>query len=174
MENLQYPIGRYKPQPYSESLKREYLIDIAQLPAMVEAAISNLDAAQLDTPYRPGGWTVAQVVHHLADSHINGYARVKLTLTEKKPVICSYNENAWVQQADAQQLPINNATTLLHALHQRLYLLFKSVANAEWQRPYIHPDSGEHTLWNLLCLYAWHGKHHVAHINSLRQQMGWY
>lgn len=173
MENLQYPIGRFKLQPFSENLKGAYLIEIAQLPTVLEAAISNLDASQLDTPYRPGGWTVAQVVHHLADSHINFYARVKLTLTEDKPIIRPYDENAWAQQADVKLLPVNNATTLLHALHQRLYILLKSVPDTGWQQPYVHPDSGEHTLWNLLGLYAWHGRHHVAHINTLRQQMGW-
>ncbi|MCU0404692.1 MAG: putative metal-dependent hydrolase, partial [Chitinophagaceae bacterium] len=147
-------------------------IDIAQLPNMVEAAISNLDAEQLHTPYREGGWTLWQVVHHLADSHINCLTRVKLVLTEENPIIRPYDENAWIHQADTL-LPVNNATTLLHALHQRLYRLFNTVTDADWERKYIHPDTGQHTLWYLLGLYAWHGRHHVAHINGLRERMGW-
>jgi uncharacterized damage-inducible protein DinB len=167
-----YPIGKYIPHPYSEVLRQDWLIDIAQLPNMVEASIHNLDEAQLHTPYREGGWTIWEVVHHLADSHINCFTRIKLALTEQSPVIRPYDENAWVRQSDAR-LPINNATTLLHALHQRLFVLLSSVEEGDWGRTYIHPDSGQHTLWHLLGLYAWHGRHHVAQINSLRHRMGW-
>jgi DinB superfamily len=170
--DIRYPIGKYEPVPFSEEEKRERLLDIAQLPNMLEAALLNLDAAQLDIPYRDGGWTVAQVAHHLADSHTNCLVRVKLALTENNPTIRPYEEDAWVRQADCS-LPVNNATTLLHALHQRLYLLFKSVTDTDWNRTYVHPDTGQHTLWFLLGLYAWHGKHHVAHINKLRERMGW-
>lgn len=169
----QYPIGKYVPVPFSEEELRQRLIDIAQLPNLVEAAIQNLDAAQLDTPYREGGWTVAQVVHHIADSHANCFIRLKLALTEDNPVIKPYDENAWVLQADTS-LPVNNATTLLHALHQRLYVILKNMSAEAWQRSYVHPDSGQHDIWFLLGLYAWHGRHHVAHINSLRQRMGWF
>jgi hypothetical protein len=167
-----YPIGKYAPHPFSEVLRKDWLIDIAQLPNMVEAAIHNLDEAQLHTPYRDGGWTLWEVVHHLADSHINCFTRVKLVLTEHNPIIRPYDENAWIRQPDSR-LPINNATTLLHALHQRLFVLLSSVGEGEWGRTYIHPDSGQHTLWYLLGLYAWHGRHHVAHINALRDRMGW-
>jgi uncharacterized damage-inducible protein DinB len=170
--DIRYPIGKYSPIPFSAETKRDWLIEIAQLPNMLEAAISNLDAAQLHTPYRDGGWTVCEVAHHLVDSHINCYNRVKLVLTEENPTIRPYDEGAWVRQTDIR-LPINNATTLLHALHQRLYELLKAVPDADWNRTYVHPDSGQHTLWHLLGLYAWHGKHHVAHINSLRERMGW-
>jgi len=171
--DLRYPIGTYTPHPYSAVLKQDWLIDIAQLPNMVEAAISNLDAQQLHTPYREGGWTVWEIVHHLVDSHTNCYSRLKLALTEQNPVIRPYDENAWVKQADAL-LPVNNATTLLHALHQRLYALFGSLVDDQWQRSYIHPDSGQHSVWHLLGMYAWHGRHHVAHINALRDRMGWF
>jgi hypothetical protein len=172
--DLRYPIGKYTPVPFSQEEKLNCLIDIAQLPNLLEAALLNLDAAQLETPYRDGGWTVAQVAHHLVDSHTNCFARVKLVLTEENPVIRPYDEDAWVRQGDGI-LPVNNATTLLHALHQRLYLLLKAVPDSAWeQRTYIHPDSGQHSLWFLMGLYAWHGKHHVAHINSLRERMGWH
>ncbi|HSK11979.1 MAG TPA: putative metal-dependent hydrolase [Phnomibacter sp.] len=167
-----YPIGQYRHQPYSAELKREWLIDIAQLPNMVEAAILNLDEDHLNTPYRDGGWTVAQVVHHLVDSHTNCYCRLKLALTEENPTIRPYDENGWVHQADSV-LPVNNGTTLLHALHQRLFELFKAVTDEEWNRTYVHPDSGQHTIWYLLGMYAWHGRHHVAHINELRRRMNW-
>ena len=170
--DLKYPIGKYAPVQYSVEEKRDRLIDIAQLPNMLEAALLNLDAEQLDTPYRDGGWTVAQVAHHLVDSHTNCLARVKLVLTEDNPTIRPYDEDAWVRQADSA-LPVNNATTLLHALHQRLYQLFKAVPDSNWEQTYVHPDSGQHSLWFLLGLYAWHGKHHVAHINTLRERMGW-
>jgi len=170
--DLRYPIGKYIPFPFSEEERRIRLIDIAQLPNMLEAALLNLDASQLETPYREGGWTVAQVAHHLVDSHTNCLARVKLALTEENPVIRPYDEDAWVRQADSA-LPVNNATTLLHALHQRLYLLFNTVSNSDWERTYVHPQSGQHSVWFLLGLYAWHGKHHVEHINKLRERMGW-
>lgn len=171
--DLRYPIGQYVPLPFSDALLRERLIDIAQLPARLEAAIENLDAHQLHTPYRPGGWTVHQVVHHVADSHINAYCRFKLTLTENNPTVKSYEENDWVNLPDVQ-LPINNALTLLHALHQRLYILLKQVSAEEWERTYVHSATQQqHTLWYLLGMYAWHGNHHVAHITTLRQARQW-
>jgi len=173
MIDVKYPIGHYEPVPYQEEIKRQWLADIAQLPNLLEASIENLDAAQLATPYRDGGWTAAQVVHHLADSHINFFCRTKLTLTENNPLIKAYDEVSWINQPDAEILPINNATTLLHALHQRIYLLFKHATTEDWERMYTHSESGEHSLWYLLGMYAWHGRHHVAHINSLRERMGW-
>jgi uncharacterized damage-inducible protein DinB len=170
--DIRYPIGKYTPRTFSEALKQDWLIDIAQLPNMAEAVINNLDAAQLATPYREGGWTVAQVIHHLVDSHTNCFARVKLVLTEDNPTIRPYDEDAWVRLADSY-LPVNNANTLLHALHRRLYELFKHIAEEDWNRTYVHPDSGQHTLWHLMGLYAWHGRHHVAQIRALRESMNW-
>ncbi|HMP92601.1 MAG TPA: putative metal-dependent hydrolase [Phnomibacter sp.] len=173
MQALQYPIGPYEPQPFNEYLRNKWIIDIAQLPALLEAAIQNLDQSQLETPYRPGGWTVAQVVHHVADSHINCYCRLKLTLTEDNPIIRPYEEGLWVKQPDAQ-LPINNALTLLHALHARMHAIWQQVHGSTWQRTYVHPATqSQHTLWYLLGMYAWHGRHHTAHITNLRQRMGW-
>lgn len=173
-EDIRYPIGTYQPQAFSHWQRQQWLIDIAQLPAMAEAAVHNLDAAQLHLPYRPGGWSIHQIVHHLADSHTNAWCRIKLVLTEDNPTIRPYHQDAWVQQADTLALPINNATTMLHALHQRIYTLLKAVEGGTWQRTYIHPESGQHTLWYLMGMYAWHGRHHVAQINRLREQQGWY
>jgi uncharacterized damage-inducible protein DinB len=171
--DLRYPIGNFQLQPFSSECRQAWLNDIAQLPNLLEAAVENLDAEQLATPYRPGGWTVNQVVHHVADSHINSFCRLKLALTEDNPVIKPYEEGDWVNLADAS-LPINNALTLLHALHQRLYVLWKSVSAEQWERTYVHPATGtQHTLWYLLGLYAWHGRHHTAHITGLRQRMAW-
>jgi uncharacterized damage-inducible protein DinB len=173
MEDLRYPIGKFEPRPYSPELRQAWLNDIAQLPGQLEAAIENMDAGQLNTAYREGGWTVQQVVHHVADSHINAYCRIKLTLTEDNPTIRPYEEGDWVNLADAS-LPVNNALTLLHALHQRMYELWRSVAPEQWNRTYIHPATGtQHTLWYLLGLYAWHGRHHTAHITRLRERMQW-
>jgi uncharacterized damage-inducible protein DinB len=168
-----YPIGYFEPQPFSEAQRKAWLVDLAQLPNRLEGAILNLDEAQLHTPYRDGGWTVHQVVHHIADSHINAFCRMKLTLSEENPAIRPYEENDWIQQADVE-LPVNISITLLHALHLRMHKLMSSVAGVQWERTYVHPATGKQsTLWNLLGLYAWHGRHHVAHINALRDRKGW-
>lgn len=174
MSDPRYPIGHYEPRPYSEAQKKQWLVDLAQLPNMVETAILNLDEAQLHTPYREGGWTVHQLVHHIADSHINAFCRIKLTLSENNPTIKTYEEKDWVQQADVILLPVNVSITLLHALHIRMHTLMSQVKGDEWNKTYIHPESGKQfTLWYLLGNYAWHGRHHVAHINNLRERLGW-
>jgi uncharacterized damage-inducible protein DinB len=163
----------YEPKPFSQHERQQWLTDIAQLPNLLEQAIQNLDDNQLKNPYRPEGWTVWQVVHHVADSHINAFCRMKLTLSENNPTVKAYEENDWVNMTDAQ-LPINNALTLLHALHQRLYQLLASVEEDQWQRTYVHSATLEQrSLWHLLGLYAWHGRHHTAHITSLRQRNNW-
>jgi len=170
-----YPIGKYEPQPFSEQQRQAWLLDISVLPQRLENAILNLDEAQLDTPYREGGWTVKQLVHHVADSHINAYVRFRLGLTEDKPVIKPYDENAWVLLNDVKETPINVSLTLLHALHTRWYAMLKTVdAVTLQQRSVVHPAQGKQmTLWFLLGMYAWHGRHHVAHITSLRDKMNW-
>ncbi|HMU72626.1 MAG TPA: putative metal-dependent hydrolase [Ferruginibacter sp.] len=174
MEDLRYPIGRYTAQPFSEKLREEWLIDIQFLPQHLENAVQNLDAAQLDTPYREGGWTVKQVVHHVADSHMNSLIRFKLGLTENNPTIKPYDENEWVKLADTQNLPVNVSLTLLHALHIRLHELLKNMSRTDLDRTLFHPEhKKEFTLWEFLGLYAWHGRHHTAHITSLRERMGW-
>ena len=174
-DDLRYPIGKYEPRPFSEELKEEWLADIRFLPQAIETAVSNLDEAQLHTPYREGGWTVHQLVHHVADSHINAYCRFKLGLTETSPAIRPYDENLWVQTADVKNLPVNISITLLHALHARWYEVLKNLTKEELlARTVFHPEhKKEFTLWVLLGSYAWHSRHHVAHITALRERKGW-
>ena len=165
MEYLQYPIGKYIEQPFSDKQLKEWLLDIQTLPMHVEHAIQNLDEAELDASYRPGGWTLKQVVHHIADSHINAYIRFKLGLSEDNPTIKPYDENAWAQMIDTQNLPINISITLLFSLHMRLHEILKNMKVEEWNRTIFHPEHQKQmTLWYLLGMYAWHGRHHVAHL----------
>jgi hypothetical protein len=172
--DLRYPIGRYEPKPYSEKQKQEWLNDIKFLPQLLENAILNLDEAQLQTPYRDGGWTVQQLVHHVADSHLNAYCRFRLGLTEEKPTIRPYDEKAWALLNDVQTIPINVSITLLYTLHTRWYATIADLALKEWEREVVHPEAGKvMTLWYLLGNYAWHGRHHVAHITSLRERNNW-
>lgn len=177
-DKLKYPIGTFEEQEYanasfSEHLKNELLVEIKILPSSLEMGILNLDAAQLATPYRPGGWTVSEVVHHLADSHINAYTRCKLALTEDNPTIKTYDQDAWTALAD-YHLPINISLTLLHALHERWYVVLKSLAQAEWDKTYYHPEQKQKvSLWEMLKQYVWHGKHHLAHIMQLRTINNW-
>lgn len=174
MDDLRYPIGKYEPQPFSEKQLQEWLIDIQFLPQHVENAVLNLDEHQLDTPYRPDGWTVGQVVHHVADSHANAYIRFKLGLTEDNPTIKPYDENAWAALSDITVVPINVSLTLLHALHTRMLAVLKAIKQEEWERTVVHPEHRRQmSLWYLLGNYAWHGRHHTAHITSLRERMGW-
>ena len=165
MEQLQYPIGKYIEQPFSSKQLDEWLLDIKTLPMHVENAILNVDEFELETPYRLGGWTKKQVVHHIADSHMNAYIRFKLALTEDNPTIKPYDENAWAQLPDTKILPINISITLLFSLHIRLYELLKNISEQDWSRTVFHPEhEKEMSIWYLLGMYAWHGKHHVAHL----------
>jgi uncharacterized damage-inducible protein DinB len=170
-----YPIGHYEPQPFSIQTKVEWLADIKFLPLAMENAVLNLDEAQLQTPYREGGWTVNQLVHHVADSHMNAYCRFKLGLTEDNPSIKPYEEKLWAELHDVQKLPINISLTLLHALHARLHEALKYVSDDDWNnRTVYHPEQKKTMrLWFLLGMYAWHGRHHVAHIQTLRDEKGW-
>ena len=170
----QYPIGTLQVQEFSTAAKERALGDLQFLPNALEAAILNLDEAQLQTPYRDGGWTVHQLVHHVADSHINAYIRFKLCLTEEKPVVKPYDENLWSQLDDVKTLPINISITLLFALHHRWVAAIKDLKDSDWQRTVFHSEmQKELSLWYLLQLYAWHGRHHVAQINGLREKMRW-
>ena len=169
-----YPIGKYEPQPFSQKQKEQWLADIQFLPKLVEQAIENMDEAQLQTPYRDGGWTVVQLVHHIADSHMNAYIRFKLGLTETNPTIKPYEEKEWALLADNDLVPINVSITLLYAMHQRLMATIKDLTDEQWERTVYHPVSEKSmSLWFLLGMYAWHGKHHVAHISSLKQRNNW-
>jgi uncharacterized damage-inducible protein DinB len=174
MTDQRYPTGKFEPQPYSEHQRDLWMADIAALPSLMEDAIQPLDQSQLDTPYREGGWTVQQLVHHVADSHMNAYVRFKLGLTEDTPTIKPYDENAWAKLSDVQ-LPVRTSISLLHALHLRWMAILEAVPTGDWEtRSVIHPEKGTHiTLWSLLGLYAWHGKHHLAHITSLKSAQGW-
>ena len=177
--DLRYPLGKASDQPFSkdgfnENVKASYLLDIQQCPALFEGAISNLDEQQLNVPYREGGWTVKQLIHHVADSHMNAYMRFKLGLTEDNPTIKTYEEAAWAELSDTKNLPVNISLTLLHALHLRLHELLKNITEADWNKTIYHPEHKKSmTLWDLLKTYSWHGKHHVAHITALRQRNNW-
>lgn len=169
-----YPIGKYEPQPFSEIQKKRWLQEIQFLPGMLEQAIENLDEHQLKTPYRDGGWTVKQLVHHIADSHMNAYIRFKLGLTEENPTIRPYEEQEWAKLADVEKVPINISVTLLYTLHTRWHAALMELTPEQWNRTVVHPAAGKQmTLWYLLGMYVWHGLHHVAHITTLREKKGW-
>ncbi|MEO6231157.1 MAG: YfiT family bacillithiol transferase [Ferruginibacter sp.] len=174
MEDLRYPIGVYEPQPFSEKTLQEWIIDITYLPQHLENSVLNLDEAQINTPYRPDGWTVKQVIHHVADSHMNAYIRFKLGLTEDNPSIKPYDEAAWANLSDTANLPFNLSLTILHAMHARWVEVLKNIKTEEWNRTVFHPEhKKEMTLWHLLGMYAWHGRHHTAHVTALRERMNW-
>ncbi len=169
MTDPRYPIGKYEPKPYSESLKLEWLNSLRQLPTELEYAIQNLDAQHLQSPYREGGWTIQQLVHHVADSHMNAYVRFKLALTEENVTVKSYEEQLWAELNDVQNIPVNVSITLLHALHARLYAAIKDLSHKQWNRTLHYPGKPSPvTIWFLLGMYAWHGKHHTAHVLAFR------
>ena len=174
MDDLSYPIGKYIEQPFSQRQLMEWLLDIEVLPKALEYSITNLDAAQLEEPYRPDGWNSREVVHHVADSHINAFMRFKLALTEDNPTIKPYNQQAFTELSDVKNIPINVSLTLLYALHARMLEVLKNIKDDEWTRTVVHPEYGKQmSVWYLLGHSAWHGKHHTAHINKLRERMGW-
>ncbi len=169
-----YPVGKFEMPPSVTAERRKQAIDaIAAAPANFRASVNGLSDAQLDTPYREGGWTVRQVVHHVPDSHLNAYVRLKLALTEEKPTIKAYEEARWAELADSRTTPIEISLTLLESLHSRWDRLWRSLQAADFARILIHPQHGERTVDWLLFIYEWHGKHHTAHITELRKQRGW-
>jgi hypothetical protein len=171
--DLRYPIGNYTLPDADPATYARLIDDIEAAPAALRAAIAGLTDAQLDTPYREGGWTVRQVVHHVPDSHMNAFVRFKLALTEDTPRIKPYEESRWALLADARLAP-DVSLALLDALHVRWVTVLRAIAPADWEgRAYDHPENGVTTLRQALGLYAWHGKHHTAHITSLRERMGW-
>jgi uncharacterized damage-inducible protein DinB len=174
MTDLRYPIGKFHYEgPLSGEQKQACLDEIAQAPANLRAAVQGLSDSQLDTPYRPGGWTVRQVVHHVPDSHLNSYVRFKLALTEDEPTIKPYAEAQWANLADTKATPIGVSLTMLEALHDRWVRLLRSLDAEDWKRTFRHPELGPMTLEKNLALYAWHGRHHVAHVTALREREGW-
>jgi len=173
-EDLRYPTGRLKLSPELTDAERAGAIaKIEACPAALRQALAGLTPEQLDTPYRPGGWTVRQVAHHVPDSHMNAYVRFKWTLTEDEPTIKPYNEARWAELADSRVTPIEVSLVLLESVHMRWLDLLRSMAPEDFRRALIHPESGRRTLDQMLETYAWHGAHHVAHVTSLRERMGW-
>jgi len=174
MTELRYPIGKFHYEgPLTEDQKQRWLADIEQAPANLRAAIQGLSDQQLDTPYRPEGWTVRQVTHHVPDSHLNAYIRFKLALTEDDPTIKPYAEDRWARLADTQTTPVEVSLTLLDSLHTRWTRLLRSLKPEDWKRAFRHPELGEVSLEKNLALYSWHGRHHVAHITGLRERSRW-
>lgn len=174
MEDLRYPIGKFRfDGPPNDEQKQVLLQEIAETPAKLRAAVKGLAETQLDAEYRPGGWTVRQVVHHVPDSHLNSYVRFKLALTEDEPTIKTYAEDRWAELADSKATPLAVSLTLLDSLHERWLRLLHSLNAEEWKRTFRHPDLGPMTLEKTLALYAWHGRHHVAHITELRKRRSW-
>ncbi len=171
---LQYPVGRFTEPPAVTSALREAAIDeIAALPAAMRAAVDGVTELQLETPYRDGGWTVRQVVHHVADSHMHAYLRVKFALTEESPTIRPYDEAAWSLLPDVAAIPIAASLALIDGLHARWVACLRGVDAMQLRRPFVHPELGPQPVELSLLRYAWHGRHHVAHITSLRTRMGW-
>lgn len=173
--DLRYPVGRFDwDAPISQADYPILIATIAETPGALRSAVAGLSRDQLETRYRPGGWTVKQVVHHVPDSHLNAYTRFKLALTEDEPTIKPYNESAWAELADSRRVPIEVSLELLDALHLRWVTVLRSMDAADFQRGLRHPERGQVlTLQQMLGLYAWHGRHHVAHITSLRKREGW-
>jgi DinB superfamily len=169
-----FPIGNLEiPTTVTPALRQSAIATIAATPANFRAAVKGLTDAQLDTPYREGGWTVRQVVHHLPDSHLNAYVRLKLALTESSPTIKPYAEDKWAELADSSSTPIEVSLTLLESLHTRWDVLWRSLKPEDYSRKLIHPDHGERTIDWLVFVYAWHGQHHTAHITELRKRKSW-
>jgi len=174
MDDLRYPTGQLAIDPHPTPDTRRGCIEaIAAAPAALRAAVQGLTDGQLDTPYRPGGWTVRQVVHHVPDSHMNAYIRFKLALTEDSPTIKPYDEAAWARIADSVETPIETSLTMLDALHRRWVILLEAMQEPDFQRPLTHPERGLVTNDWLLQVYAWHGRHHAGHITGLRRREGW-
>jgi uncharacterized damage-inducible protein DinB len=172
--DLRYPTGEFKYEgPLSDDERQSCIAKIEETPARMHAAVAGLTEEQLDTPYRPQGWTVRQVVHHVPESHLTSYTRFKLALTEDEPTIKPYFEDRWAQLDDARQAPIALSLDLLDTLHNRWVWFLRSLKQEDFQRTFRHPDIGIVSLDKNVALYAWHGPHHVAQITSLRERMGW-
>jgi hypothetical protein len=174
MTDPRYPIGKFSGQaPANEAERNKFIQDIEETPVKLRAAIHGLSEEQLSTPYREGGWTVRQVIHHVPDSHLNSYIRFKLALTEDEPTIKPYMEDRWAELADSRVTPIETSLSLLDSLHRRWVLLLRSFRADDWKKCFRHPELGLVSLDKNVALYSWHGRHHVAHITALRQSKGW-
>lgn len=170
-DHLSFPIGRHTRQAeYTAAERTAMIARLAAQPAALAAAISGLPDEALEQPYRPGGWTIRQLVHHVADSHVNMFIRVKLALSEDEPTIKPYDQDRWVEQADVAAVPPMVSVALLAALHERAVALFRSLTPAQFARALMHPENGRMTVEQVLALYAWHGDHHIAHITAFRER----
>ncbi|MFI5164322.1 MAG: YfiT family bacillithiol transferase [Bacteroidia bacterium] len=175
LDQLRYPVGKFAfNKDADEKEIKQWISEIEKLPSQLRNAVKGLNEAQLNTPYRDGGWTVKQVVHHVADSHLNAYIRIKLALTENNPTIKPYEEKLWAEMDDAKNLAIDSSLSLLDALHIRFVHMLKKLSAADLSKTVFHPESKrEMSVKFLVALYAWHGRHHSAHITSLRERMKW-
>jgi uncharacterized damage-inducible protein DinB len=174
LEDLRYPIGHFIPSASSLPGDRAtHIQTLRELPERLRAAASGLSDSQIDTPYREGGWTVRQLVHHVADSHANSYVRFKLALTEDWPMVKPYDEAAWAKLADSHVLPVDVSLAMIEALHKRWIALLEALSDADFHKGFEHPERGRQDLANALALYDWHSRHHTAHITSLRARQGW-
>jgi hypothetical protein len=174
MEDLRYPIGRYeKPHPITDELRKAWIQEIRELPERLKDAVEGLTDEQLDTPYRPDGWTVRQLVHHLADTHMNNYIRIKLALTVENPQTILYDIEKWGEFDDAKTAPIQLSLAILEGLHRRWTMLLSNLTPEEFVKTFVHPRLGVQKIEEAIGIYAWHGKHHVAHITSLCKRMNW-
>lgn len=172
--DLRYPIGKFDRNiNVTKEMRSDFINTIEALPTLLRKEVENLSEQQLDTPYRDGGWTVRQVVHHLPDSHLNAYVRFKLALTEDNPQIKTYEEHLWAELKDTFETPIELSLTLLDLLHKRWVILLYSLTDEQFARTFQHPEWGNITLGKTLALYSWHSKHHLAHITELKKKMGW-
>jgi len=174
MSDPRYPIGKFTPPAgYSADLRASFVREIASAPAALTAAVAGLTTDQRLTPYRDGGWTVAQVVHHVADSHMHAYARLKFAATEDVPTIKAYNEGVWANFPDAVDANVDSSLRLIESLHARWAMFLRHLAPEDFERGLMHPERGPMTVDRMVALYAWHGRHHAAHITELRKKMGW-
>ena len=169
-----YPIGKFEaPKTYTPELRAKLIAEIAAAPAALRAAVARLKPAQLDTPYRDGGWTVRQVAHHLPDSHMNAYVRMRLALTENNPTVKTYDEAKWAELPDAKTMPVEPSLAILQAVHERWTTLLRAMTPEQWARTYTHPEYGQVTMEWVLAQYSWHGRHHTTQITALRERRGW-
>lgn len=172
--DLRFPTGRFQRPASLDADARAQAIDpIAATPGRMREAVRELSDDQIETPYRPGGWTIRQLVHHVPDSHLNAYVRFKLALTEDEPTIKPYDEARWAELPDTRVVPIATSLTMLDVIHERWVALLRAMEPADFERPLNHPETGRQRLDQMLAMYAWHGPHHVAHVTALRERMGW-
>lgn len=173
LDSLRYPVGKFQRSSATPEQRAASIAEIQAMPTNLRSAVADLSDEQVETPYRDGGWTVRQVVHHLADSHVNAYSRFRHALTEDWPIIYAYNEARWAKLADAQSAPLSLSLEMIDGLHARWVLLLNSLSDAEFEKGYVHPENGRQSLEQVVALYAWHGRHHTAHIAELRKRSKW-